>query len=154
MEDEEEGVPSDRVLGMPVAAAMNPNLPQNCCEQSLCGRKTEMPATQRAWIWRICLMIALTVLMLGAVSDAMGSALAIWQASSYMRGQVRSRPALPPLADRSQRLATVVVDNTTRFRKVCPFHVMETARAVAPPRKRLVSPSIFPPCITHGPWAA
>eukprot|EP00284_Hemiselmis_tepida_P017613 CAMPEP_0174926496 /NCGR_PEP_ID=MMETSP1355-20121228/11633_1 /TAXON_ID=464990 /ORGANISM="Hemiselmis tepida, Strain CCMP443" /LENGTH=440 /DNA_ID=CAMNT_0016172531 /DNA_START=247 /DNA_END=1566 /DNA_ORIENTATION=+ len=84
-EDMAPGVPSNRVLGVPVAAAMNP-LPDNCCEAA-CGKSILTPAG-RLWLWRACVIIALVVLMLGTVADSLGSSAAVWNASGFIDSKV------------------------------------------------------------------
>lgn len=94
MEDEEVGILSDRVLGMPVAAAYSSTLPQNCCVQ-LCGKGGELTRNQRSLWLRCCFVAALGLIMLGVVSDALGSNMAVWQSSSRVSSQVRLGPASP-----------------------------------------------------------
>jgi len=85
------GILSDRVLGMPVAAAYSSTLPQNCCVQ-LCGKGMDLSRDQRAMVGRCCFVAALNLLMLGAVSDALGSNTAVWQASSRGTSQMLQLP--------------------------------------------------------------
>jgi len=121
------GILSDRVLGMPVAAAYSSTLPQNCCVQ-LCGKGMELSSSQRALVGRCCFVAALNLLMLGAVSDALGSNMAVWQASSRGTSQVRLGPATPterPQRDKLTLHCSVNLHHSLRNLKTlhprCPF---------------------------------
>eukprot|EP00282_Hemiselmis_andersenii_P037138 CAMPEP_0169448102 /NCGR_PEP_ID=MMETSP1042-20121227/11861_1 /TAXON_ID=464988 /ORGANISM="Hemiselmis andersenii, Strain CCMP1180" /LENGTH=419 /DNA_ID=CAMNT_0009559677 /DNA_START=263 /DNA_END=1518 /DNA_ORIENTATION=- len=80
-DDMAPGLPSNRVLGVPVAAAMNP-LPDNCCD-AICG-KSRMTPSSRIWLWRASVALSLIVVMLGTVADALGSRDAVWNASGII----------------------------------------------------------------------
>jgi hypothetical protein len=86
-----DAIPSDRVLGVPVAIAMDP-LPENCCQQSdqCCRRGGKIPFGRRKTIARIGIFLASIVLLMGVTADAVGSQSAVWDATVYYDERVRS----------------------------------------------------------------
>lgn len=89
------GVPSDRVLGVPVAVAMHP-LPDTCCAQHCGGEKgrymglATITLAKRRMCFRASLLLAMTVLALSTIADALASKLALWQAAQFYGDKVRS----------------------------------------------------------------
>mmetsp|Transcript_67944 Transcript_67944/g.167801 ORF Transcript_67944/g.167801 Transcript_67944/m.167801 type:complete len:480 (-) Transcript_67944:474-1913(-) len=94
-----EGLPSDRVLGMPVAAAMHP-LPETCCSQQACfsGKKVRiLTPAKRRFLWRASLLAAATTIMLTACADALSSKTALWQAAVFYDEAIVLRPEVDPV---------------------------------------------------------